>query len=183
MPMPEAESPIAELLLEDLARSFPHIPPECGTALAQAAVLRLEGQGHGAGVLLGVIGTFAATFRLCWTMDVTEAMRRYWNDPHEIAEQGANAIALLLMRSLLGYTVVERAWQRTGFDWWLGPDDNRLASKARLEVSGIMRGGPKHVNSRVKAKLAQTRRSDASALAAYVAVVEFGTPRAKVVRR
>ncbi len=128
-------------------------------------------------------GTFTATYRLHWTMDVTEAMRRYWNDPDEIAEQGAYAVSLLLMRSFLGYTAVERAWKGTGFDWWLGPDDNRLLSKARLEVSGIMRGATKQVNSRVKAKLAQTRRSDEFGLPAYVVVVEFGTPRAKVVRR
>jgi hypothetical protein len=173
----------AELVLEDLATGFPHIPPECGTALAQAAVLCLEGQGHSTGVRLEVEGSFTITSRVLWTMDVTEAMRRYWNDPDEIAEQGAYAIALLLMRSLLGYTAVERAWKRTGFDWWLGPDDNRLVSKARLEVSGIMRGGMKHINSRVKVKLAQTRRSDASGLPAYVVVVEFSTPRAKVVQR
>ncbi len=181
--MPSRKDSPIRLPLEDLASGFPHIPPECGTALAQAAVLCLEGQGHGAGVALEVTGTFVAAFQLHWSMDVTEAMRRYWNDPDETAEQGAYAVSLLLMRALLGYTAVERAWKGTGFDWWLGPDDNRLVSKARLEVSGIMSGGLKHVNSRVKAKLAQTRRSDASGLPAYVAVVEFGTPRAKVVRR
>jgi hypothetical protein len=172
-----------ELALEDLERRFRHIPPSCGSALAQAAVLCLEGQGHASGVLLSVAGTFTATYRLRWTMDVTEAMRRYWNDPDETAEEGAYAVALLVMRALLGFTVVERACKKTGFDWWLGPDNNRLEGKARLEVSGIMHGTTKQLNSRVKAKLTQTERSDASGLPAYAFVVEFGWPRAKVVRR
>ena len=106
----------ASLVLEDLSERFPHIPPECGTVLVQSAVLCLEGQGHKSGVLLSVQGSFNATFRLVWTMDVTEAMRRYWNDPDETAELGAYAVALLTLRSLTGLTVLERSRKGTGFD-------------------------------------------------------------------
>ncbi len=39
------------------------------------------------------------------------------------------------------------------------------------------------MNERMKARIAQTERSDPSGLTAYVVVVEFSAPRAKVIRR
>src|ERR1700736_3151654 len=98
--MTPAEGLLTPLILEDLSEGFPHVPPECGTVLVQSAVLCLEGQSHKSGALLTVHGSFKTAFRLLWSMDVTEAMRRYWNDPDEAAEQGAYALALLMLRSM-----------------------------------------------------------------------------------
>ena len=92
-------------------------------------------------------------------------------------------MAFLLIRAITGYTVVERSRKGTGFDWWLGTDDNLFQGKAHLEVSGILQGTARRINSRIKARLRQTMQSDNLALTAYVVVVEFGTPRAKVVQR
>jgi hypothetical protein len=39
------------------------------------------------------------------------------------------------------------------------------------------------LNERLKVRILQTERSESSRLTAYVAVVEFGAPRAKVMRR
>jgi hypothetical protein len=39
--MPDQDTPSKSLALEDLVGRFPHIPPECGTALVQSAVLCL----------------------------------------------------------------------------------------------------------------------------------------------
>src|SRR5438132_10658444 len=116
--MPPPGKPSAPLTLEDLSEGFPHIPPECGTVLVQSAVLCLEGQGHQSGALLTVRGSFDTAFRLLWSVDVTEAMRRYWNDPAETAEQGAYSLALLMLRSLARLTVLERSRKGNGFDWW-----------------------------------------------------------------
>jgi len=44
-------------------------------------------------------------------------------------------------------------------------------------------GSTRRINSRLRARMGQTRQSDNLALTAYVVVVEFGTPRAKVVQR
>jgi hypothetical protein len=109
-------------------------------------------------------------------------MRRYWNDLEEATEQGATGLALLLLRSLCGYTVVERSRKGTGFDWWLGTDDDLFQAKARLEVSGLLRGSNRRFNSRMTARKKQTRRSARSRLVAYVVVTEFGTPRSRVER-
>jgi hypothetical protein len=84
---------------------------------------------------------------------------------------------------LTGLTILERSRKGTGFDWWLGNDDNLFQKKARLEVSGILHGSTRRINSRVQARLRQTGQSDDLALTAYVVVVEFGTPRVKVVQR
>jgi hypothetical protein len=181
--MARSGKPPAVLTLEDLLEGFPHIPPEGGSVLVQSAVLSLEGQGHHSGALLTVQGSFTTAFRLQWSMDVTEAMRRYWNDPDETVEQGACALALLMLRSLAGLTVLERSRKGTGFDWWLAAQDNLFQAAARLEVSGIMQGSARRVNGRLKERIAQTERSDPSGLTAYVAVVEFGVPTAKVIRR
>jgi hypothetical protein len=80
-------------------------------------------------------------------------------------------------------TVLERSRKGTGFDWWLASQDNLLQAAARLEVSGIMRGSAKRINGRLKERMAQTERSDPSGLTAYVAIVEFGGPTARVLRR
>jgi hypothetical protein len=181
--MPSPGNAPAPLTLEELSVNFPHIPPECGTALVRSAVLCLEGQGHKSGALLAVRGSFNTAFPLLWSVDVTEAMRRYWNDPDETAEQGAYPVAVLLLRSLARLTVLERSRKGTGFDWWLAPEDNLFQVAARLEVSGIMRGSARRLNARLKERMAQTKRSDPSGLTAYVAVVEFGGPEARVVRR
>ena len=180
--MPKTESDLPGLSLEDLESSFPNIPPVCGPSLAQAAALCLEGERHTAGVPLAVEGTFQGVFPVRWSMDVTDAMRRFWANPDHTTEQGAYAIAILLMRALSGYTVVERACRPSGIDWWLGPADNLYQSTARLEVSGIRQGGRRTINSRVKAKAKQTECSVASGRIAFVVVVEFGTPRARVIR-
>jgi hypothetical protein len=180
-PMPENDAIV--LALDSLKRGFSHIPSEGGAMMAQAAVVCLDHEAHTSSVRLVVNGTFSATFSLSWTETVTEAKRRFWNDLEEATQQGAYAVAILLLRALTGYTVIERSRKGTGFDWWLGTEDNLFQGKARLEVSGILRGTTRRINSRIKARMGQTRQSDNLALTAYVVVVEFGTPRAKVVQR
>lgn len=180
-PAPKVSEP--ELTLENLVDGFPHVPPACGASMAQAGMVCLESQGHTPGVRLTVKGTFKTTFVLHWSTPVTEAMRRFWNDPEEATEHGAAGLAILLVRALTGYTIVERARKGTGFDWWLGNEDNLFQGKARLEVSGILRGDARRISSRVAAKKTQTAPSDRTRLPAYVVVVEFSTPKATMVRK
>src|ERR1700736_2971627 len=179
---PFEEDAIA-LTLDSLVHGFPHIPSEGGAMMAQAAAVCLDHQAHTSTVRLVADGAFTAAFSLSWSEGVTEAKRRFWNDLEEATQQGAYAVAILLIRALTGYTVIERSRKGTGFDWWLGTEDNLFQRKARLEVSGILRGTTRRISSRIKARMGQTRQSDNLALTAYVVVVEFGTPRAKVVQR
>lgn len=123
-------------------------------------------------------GAFRAVYRLDRT-EVTERARGTY-DPDEATEFGACGIAILVLRAQTGFTV-QRAFKGTGFDYWVGKVDGErpFQNMARLEVSGIRRGGPRLVRARLRQKLAQVRSSDAS-LPAYAVVVEFGRPEARV---
>jgi hypothetical protein len=84
------------------------------------------------------------------------------------------------MRDQTGLTV-QRAFKGGGFDYWLGTvdEDRPFQNLARLEISGIRRGNRRQIAARVKEKSEQVRRSD-GALPAYVVVVEFSAPAARV---
>ena len=172
--------------LNELEDGLPAITPEWGRALAQAAGVCLESQGHPQGVLLRVIGHLNNTYTLIWPPTSDQAFRT-WADLQEATEYGATAIAVLLVKREAGYAVVERSAKGTGIDYWLGHEAEGppFQSKARLEVSGILSvkgsdsGVEKAVAKRVREKLKQTQSSSGT-LPAYVVVVEFGRPLAEV---
>lgn len=171
-----------DLILESLANGFPAISDVGGLNLAQAGAVCLDQHGHPKGVEMKVGGDFAETFNLYWP-DVTDQMRRFWNDTEVAVEHGAYGIAFLLIRRLTPFTVIERSRKGTGFDYWLGNEGDFLfQKKARLEVSGIGKGSSQHIVRRVNIKLKQTARSDGT-LPAYVIVVEFSAPTSQVVKK
>lgn len=166
--------------LNDLGQGLPAITPDFGMGLAQAGGVCLESQNHEQGVQLSVQGYSNNSYSLTWPA-INDQTRRCWNDPKEATEFGAMGIAVLLAQKEIGYTVIERSRIGTGFDYWLGEESN-LFQKARLEISGILRGSNRDVKARIKQKLKQTNRSDGS-LPAYVIVVEFGHPLAEVQKK
>lgn len=165
--------------LNDLGNGLPAITPSFGMALAEAGGVCLESQGHAQDVQLSVRGYSYKSYSLTWPT-ITEQTRRCWND-HEVAtEHGAVGIAVLLAKKEIGYTVLERSWKGTGFDYWIGEGvDAPFQHEARLEISGIRKGSDHDVQARMRQKLRQTNRSD-GLLPAYVIVVEFGQPLAEV---
>ena len=172
--------------LNGLSNGLPAITPALGGAMAEAAGVCLESQGHRHGVHLRAIGHLNATHSLDWP-PIGDQERRTWADLQEATEYGATAIAALLAKQELGYAVVERSAKGTGIDYWLGDDAEGppFQNKARLEVSGILRveGSARNVETavarRVRAKQRQTQ-SSRGALPACVIVVEFGSPLAEV---
>lgn len=151
---------------------------------AHAASVCLHRHGYSTGVELQIDGDFSERVRVQWVHVIEDAMLRYWNDPNEAVEQGAVGLALLIVRLLTGYTVVERAIKGTGIDWWLGSTDDPLFQrKARLEVSGILSGTASQVDARTRIKIEQSKQTDTTGLKAYIVVVEFSTPQAQVVKR
>jgi hypothetical protein len=95
--------------------------------------------------------------------------------------------AALVMPHLTGLTVIERSVKGKGFgfDFWLGSiseSEPLFQRKARLEVSGIRQGSESTLQSRVNIKLKQITPSD-SVAPGYVSVVEFGTPRSRIVEK
>lgn len=173
-----ADSP---LQLVALAAGCPGITAAWGESLAQAAGVCLEAQGHVSPRSLEVDGSVTHRHLITWPA-IDDQMRRCWNDLDEAAEHGAYGIAALLVSEHTPFEVVERSRKGTGFDYWLGPKGNGgflFQRAARLEVSGIGRGDNSAINSRVRKKLKQTEPTDGM-LPAYVVVVEYGAPLARI---
>jgi hypothetical protein len=117
-------------------------------------------------------------------------MQACWRNQEEATQFGACGIAALLVRALTDLVIVERSRTRTGFDYWLGHsegDEVLFQGKTRLEVSGIRRGTLGQISRREREKLEQLARGEGRGLGrhlpAVVVVVEFGTPRSKIVAR
>ena len=196
--------------LNDLAvGGNPGITAEKGAALAQAAAVCLEEQGHQQGTLLTVRGNVHdADYPLAWPPTTTQA-RRTWNDDQEATAEGASGIAALLANREIGHQVILRSRKSTpqdptGFDYWLGDDnianmsdaertateslafqiaDANLVARARMEISGIRQGSDAVIRARTRLKLNQMNVSDELGLPGYVTVVEFGNPLAEVRRK
>jgi hypothetical protein len=121
-------------------------------------------------------------FSIHWDT-VTDVQRRCYNDLQEATEDGACGVAILLIREIIGKKIILRSKKGPGFDYWIGDaDDDELifSNKARLEASGILKGDDKAINARLQKKTIQVKPSDKSGFRAYIAVVEFSQPRARV---
>lgn len=182
------------ITLDDLKKgTMPGVEADVGAYLAQAAIICFEDSKHSSGVKLLVEGTFEGNPEVRWApLANPEQARRSW-DPDEATEQGAAGVAVLLIDKFTEYTVVDRAmkWigprRGSGFDYWLGkeprPYGSQLLGDARLEVSGIRSGSHADLMARVRRKTTQTEASDWLRIEAFVAVIEFSSPRTMVLRR
>lgn len=130
-----------------------------------------------------VNGSSKQQFSLNWTGLYSDQLDRTWKDQEEATELGAVCLAVQLALKMTDYTVIERSAKTTGFDCWLGAatdDELIFEKKARLEISGIFNGDSGSVNTRYKIKVKQTKQSDHSRLPAYIAIIEFSKPMAKL---
>lgn len=155
----------------------PALTAHAGGTLREAASVCLESRHHASGVNIAVDGDESRSYSLTWP-GVTDQMKRTHNDLQDATRDGACGVAILVTKRITGLTVVEKSRKGTGFDYWLGEDDDLFQNKARLEVSGIIdaKGKVQPINARVKRKQKQTTRSDALKVAAYVVIVEFAKP-------
>lgn len=174
---------VRRLALGDLRIGLsPGLSPEYGAFLAQAGAVCFDTHGHVWGVQMTVDGAFNEAFAVDWPV-VDDAQRLSWKDFDEAVEYGAYGIALLVLRDLEGFTVLEKAIKGGGFDYWVGTHDALpFQRKSRLEVSGILKGDDSDIRSRVRTKVAQTELSDGYC-PAHVVVVEFSRPLSRVVKK
>jgi hypothetical protein len=182
-------SPIATLHLNDLCQNKPERPGwsiTFGATCAEAAAVCLDDQGHPERVALQIDGIQSCAIELQWNA-IDDTIRRFNADQEVATEYGAYGIAALIMPRLTNLTIIERSVKGKGFgfDFWLGSineKDPLFQRKARLEVSGIRKGSESLMQSRVNMKLRQISPSDTVA-PGYIAVVEFGTPKARIVEK
>jgi len=173
-----------KLSLSELTKGTFGITPAYGECLSQAASICLEDQEHKSGTDLNVNGHFNRVFSVFWD-PTDEQMRRCWADPDVATEHGAYGIAALILPALTDLTIVHRSRKGTGFDFWLGPvptDEILFQKKARLEVSGIRKGGESEIKARERRKDEQIKLSGRT-FPAFIVIVEFGTPQSRILRR
>ena len=172
--------------LDQLKKRTPGITEAVGAYLAQATSFFLEEHGHKSGIIIEVNGLFKENFQVIWSDKVNERVRRSWRDNIEATEYAAVGISTLLIEFLLDLKIVERSYIGTYVDYILGEmsDDNSFfLQKAKLEVSGIGKETPTNtVNQRIRVKLNQVQKSADKELPSYIIVVEFGSPKAKIVK-
>jgi len=133
-----------------------------GAYFAEAASYCLHVQSHPNPVRLSLSGDLSGTATLEWA-NITEAHRRTHADLQDAAEFGACAIGIIIAVKLTGLSGVERSVKGTGIDFWLVQDSDEhgiFQRSARLEASGILKGGENTIRARVNQKLAQTKPSD-----------------------
>ncbi len=180
-------SPVTTLHLHDLCQNKPQRPGwsvTFGATCADAAATCLDAQAHPHRVIFHLDGIQPCAIELQWEA-IDDIVHRFNADQEVATEYGAYGIAALVMPYLTNLTIIERSIKGKGFgfDFWLGSIDNAATlfqRKARLEVSGIRQGSETIIQTRINMKLKQITPSDTLA-PGYVAVVEFGTPKAHIV--
>ena len=161
---------------------MPALTPARGAMMAECASVCFEDRAHAVGVSLRVVGIANSAFSVLWDR-ITDVQRRTYNDLQEATEHGAYGVAIVLLREITGKKAIDRSKKGSGFDYWIGDtdDDELIFSRmARLEVSGILSGTDSTIAARLRIKLDQVKPSDVSGFPAYIAIIEFGQPKARV---
>jgi hypothetical protein len=176
------------LLLSELKKGCPGITQIWGNFLSEAVIMCFDYHKYASKTKILLDGINTGDYEVIWLDEVSEQLRRSWQDHKEMVSFGACGIAVLLVLNFTNYTVLERARIGTGVDYWLSEKDEEDTSlpfqrAARLEVSGILKGEMPIFKSRVKQKIEQTEPTDSTNLPAYIVVVEFSQPMAKMVKK
>src|SRR5579872_2999893 len=91
-------------------------------------------------------------------MPPTERLKDAWRNSIDTTEYGAYCLALAAIEVTSGLFAIYRAETKSGADYYLTPKGTSppdLENLVRLEVSGIDRGTPQGVESRLRQKLQQ----------------------------
>jgi len=173
------------LLVNLLKQGCPGISQATGHHLSEAVLVCFDHHNYPTNTKISLDGITKGSFEVIWSDEVTDQIRNSWQEPKEMVNYGACGIAILIVLTFTKYTVIRQARIGTGIDYWLSEKDNPLPfqDSARLEISGILKGDTTTFNSRVRQKINQTEPTDKTKLPAYIVVVEFSTPMAKMVKK
>ena len=165
--------------LEKLKNGLPFISKIMGAFMMEAVIYCLTKQGHVSGSALKITGDWEKEFIIEWDYLLNANSLKSWNDWKEATEYAAMGITVLAMMELTKFCTFERAAQDAGVDFWLTDTDKK--ENARLEVSGIWKETKSNsINMRINLKRKQLKPTKDSS---YISVVEFGTPKAKIIKR
>lgn len=166
--------------LDELKAGVMGLTEEYGSFLLQACSICLENQGHKSGINYELKGVKNEVITLNWSQKINSKVKRNWSDLQEATEYGATAIAISLANKYSEFDTVERSSKGTGFDYWLGEEDEIgiFQRKARLEISGILNESKTNtIKRRIKVKSDQVKTSDSMGLKAHISVTDFNSPK------
>jgi hypothetical protein len=178
-----------KLNLNKLKAGLPVISKNRGANMAEAIAFCLTMQGFKSGVQLNIEGDYKDIFEIVWT-DIIDIIKswQYWK---EATEEAAMGLSVLVLMELTAYNYFERSHQATGYDFWLDSIESEnwreIENKklAKLEISGIWKETKSNsVNMRINQKLKQVKRVFIEKkLPIIITVIEFGTPKGKIIKR
>ena len=174
--------------MDDLNAEIPALTDALALQMQEAVVMCMKPHGHSSGVSCDLrnFDEVLADLRIQWKLSYSERIRRAFGDSRNAAERAGEAIAILIILAFTNYTVRERARIGDGFDFWLSPvddddgDDYLFQRAMGLEAKGL--SNERYPSGRVKAGLAQIRKSKNALLPALVVASEFSRPVIYMVR-
>lgn len=165
--------------ITDIRKGLPGISSVAATHLYESFEVCMHSSGHQETATLKMAGLTDKDIKIHWEDEVDEQIARTYADMAYTTEHGAICLSVMLTTALTPYTIIERSRKGTGVDYWLGSKDSILfQKKARLEISGILKGDDALMKSRHHAKTRQTDKSDGQSITAYISVIEFSRPKA-----
>jgi len=176
---------------QDLAlESLEQVPVVRATApfYQEKCMACFDSRGHVSGVMLNVkFGESSRIFRVLWSGEVTEQVKRSHADLQDAVEFAACAITFLLVPVFTDMTTIRQASKGTTVDYYLAPqggDDSLIFNDAaRLEVSGILSENESNsVEGRIGDKLRRLKPDPRRDIPTFISVVEFSQPWSKVVK-
>ena len=140
-----------DLEIKEIEKGLPGITPTAAGQLSEACMVCLHRSNHPENVTMTLTGDFNKDYNIIWEDSFNEQIDRTYQDQEYTTEHGAICISALLAIKETDYTIIERSRKGTGFDYWLGYKDAiPFMKSARLEVSGIFKGGQKPLETRFK---------------------------------
>lgn len=174
------------LYLDKLNGGVAGISNAYGAFLAEAAAVCLDAVGHSSGIMLKVEGDLEAVFQVHWTQQIGANERSSWGDLKEATEYAAMGLAVLLLEALTEYDLFHRNEQDDEADFIVhkmhySEKTFGTPNKVRLEVSGLLLETKTNtVNMRIGTKKKGLGQKTDLGEPVFVAIVEFGTPKAKI---
>lgn len=167
-----------EINVTSIKPGLPGITPIAASQLYEAFEVCMHTSQHSEKVRLTMAGMTNDSIDLLWTDDYNSQKERTYADMQYTVEHGAICLSVMLSTTLTPYTIIERSRKGTGIDYWLGDKGSVLFQKrARLEVSGILKGDDAALKRRYSAKAEQTQQSDELHIPAFISIVEFSKPK------
>ncbi len=141
--------------LRKLREMHPELPGDVAVIMLVRATLASQRNGHSSGVELSLqIERVSSKGSLSWKLaDLTTIAQ---HDSNRITEDGAEAVALVVMHKHHEWRVVRRMQREEFADWLLERKGGARNETAALEVSGVDRGS---ITSRLTEKLSQVAKS------------------------